>query len=531
MLALGIGAWLVYKSIADAGVMGTIVFRDAQGIEAGKTQVIYRGLPVGLVKAIDIDPDFQSVRVQVEFDKVAKRHLREHTRFWLVSAKVSASEVTGLETLFKGNHIGMQPGDGEAAREFTAHSEPPVSNLDVPGLSIKLVAETLGSLQPGSKVFHRGIEVGEVLGSSMGEDSKVVIEAVIKPEFAHKVTKASRFYNSGGVSVTAGLTGFELHAESLASVLAGGVSFFQAEGATADEAATNGDRYRLYDDYDAAEHAGTRLSLILDQVRGLRRHSPIKYKGVNIGRIESIGLSESGRQVEAKAVIHETHADMLREHSRFWLVEPKLGLMEARNLGTLITGSYIAVKPGKGKPADRFRVGLEEPETIAGGRMKIVLKAGGAGSIKVGNKLFFRGIAVGEVAAVRLAKDSSSVLIDTLVERRYAALVRENSVFWRASGINVDFGLLSGAKVHTGSLRTILEGGLAFATPGGTPVVDNQAGETHEQQMVGDIPVVSARRSSADRQSLGKKAKAGSEFALLDEAPDGWENWTPKIKL
>ena len=54
VVALLIASWLVYKSVIDAGIMVTIRFDNAQGIEKGKTQVIYRGMPVGVVKDLSM---------------------------------------------------------------------------------------------------------------------------------------------------------------------------------------------------------------------------------------------------------------------------------------------------------------------------------------------------------------------------------------------------------------------------------------------------------------------------------------------
>ena len=59
LIAVIIAAWLVYKSVMTAGIDVTITFKNAQGIEAGKTQVIYRGMPIGLVKE---SPDKQRFR-------------------------------------------------------------------------------------------------------------------------------------------------------------------------------------------------------------------------------------------------------------------------------------------------------------------------------------------------------------------------------------------------------------------------------------------------------------------------------------
>ena len=44
-------------------------------------------------------------------------------------------------------------------------------------------------------------------------------------------------------------------------------------------------------------------------------------------------------------------------------------------------------------------------------------------------------------------------------------LVRMNSRFWNASGIDFHLGLFSGAKLTAESAQTLISGGIAFATP------------------------------------------------------------------
>ncbi len=77
--------------------------------------------------------------------------------------------------------------------------------------------------------------------------------------------------------------------------------------------------------------------------------------------------------------------------------------------------------------------------------------------------------------------------------------MRENSVFWNASGIDVHFGLFSGAEIHTESLKSILGGGIAFATP--------------------------------DNKDMGKPAKPNARFPLHPKVKDQWLKWKPKIRL
>lgn len=60
-------------------------------------------------------------------------------------------------------------------------------------------------------------------------------------------------------------------------------------------------------------------------------------------------------------------------------------------------------------------------------------------------------------------------MVKLRISKRYQYLVRNNSVFWLASGYNLDFGLIGGV-VKTGTFNQFIRGGIAFATPPGTPL-------------------------------------------------------------
>ena len=75
LLAALIGGGLVIKSLIEAGVPIEIVFNTADGIEAGKTKLIYRGLEVARVKAVQLNPNLQSVTVHIDIPRGAEKHL------------------------------------------------------------------------------------------------------------------------------------------------------------------------------------------------------------------------------------------------------------------------------------------------------------------------------------------------------------------------------------------------------------------------------------------------------------------------
>jgi paraquat-inducible protein B len=70
----------------------------------------------------------------------------------------------------------------------------------------------------------------------------------------------------------------------------------------------------------------------------------------------------------------------------------------------------------------------------------------------------------------RLGNPADHVVILLTINNHYASLITPDTRFWNASGIDVDIGLFSGAKIHAESMESLLAGGIAFATPvAGTP--------------------------------------------------------------
>jgi paraquat-inducible protein B len=84
------------------------------------------------------------------------------------------------------------------------------------------------------------------------------------------------------------------------------------------------------------------------------------------------------------------------------------------------------------------------------------------------------------------------------IRQRYAPLVKSNSQFWVVSGVDVKGGLLSGIQMKVESLRSLLAGGIGFATP---------------------------------EQNMGQQANNGSEFVLHDDPKKEWLEWSPKIPI
>ena len=505
IVAALIGAWLLYKGIVDAPVKIVINFDTAQGITAGKTKVLYKGLKAGMVKSVHLNRDLKSVDVVVDFDPRGKNLLRDTTEFWLVKPRVSVQGITGLGTVLRGDYIDMRAreGKGKPVRRFKALAEPPSIPESAPGLHLTLMSEDMASFSRGTPVYYnKKIEVGKVQSYKLADDQKhTEINIYILPEYSHLVKKHSRFWNASGIEVEGGLSGLKIRTQSMVAILAGGITLFTPETVGDGRKAENGDNFKLYTDYDSAHETGVAIQITF-KGGGLDENAKIKYRGITVGTVDSVVLSKSLDKVVVSAHLAPHAGAFAREGTRFWIVEPEVGLAKVSHLGTLITGKYIEVRPAKEKGKFKWKfVGLQTPpmEKPTKTGLNIKLTADQLGSIKEGDKVYYREIVVGHVASYELAKTADQVLIHVNIQHRFAPLVRKNTVFWNASGIGVNWRLFKGLHLHTESLASILAGGVAFATP--------------------------------DNDKMGKRAKENAVFPLHAEAKDEWLKWKPTIKL
>ncbi len=197
------------------------------------------------------------------------------------------------------------------------------------------------------------------------------------------------------------------------------------------------------------------------------QQTQVTHKSVSLGQVESVRLSDDMRQVRVHVRMNRQGATILTDHARFWVVRPRLSTGNISGLETLLSGAYIEVDPGPpgGEPKREFQ-GLDDPPGVRSdepGRI-FVLKAGRLGSLGPGAPVFYRDVEVGEVLGYDLGGGLGPVTINVFVRDPFAKFVHENTHFWNASGVSVNFGA-QGLHVEVESLAAVLSGGIAFETP------------------------------------------------------------------
>jgi paraquat-inducible protein B len=226
LIAALAAGWLIFKNVRESGPVITIQFSDGDGLQANQTILKYRGVRIGEVQSVQLAKDTGHVEVEARLTAQAKSLARDGSIFWIVRPEVGAGGLSGLETIVSGPYIQVEPGSGKEQKKFIGAEDPPILEQSKRGLEIILTTPQINTLSVGSPVYYRGIEVGDVEYFVLNTNStEVEIHTLIEPPFAPLVRTDSEFWNAGGISMRLKLSGFNISAENLKSLVIGGIAF------------------------------------------------------------------------------------------------------------------------------------------------------------------------------------------------------------------------------------------------------------------------------------------------------------------
>jgi paraquat-inducible protein B len=297
LVAVLVGGWLIWKTIAETGPSITISFETAEGIQAGKTKIKYRDVEVGRVDSVGFSDDITRILLNVTMEPGTERFLTDQTRFWVVKPRIGVGGVSGLGTLVSGAYIALEPSkEGKPAKQFTGLEKPPVITADVQGTSYRLRSKKLGSVSIGAPVYFRQFNVGEITEYRLADDhTHVDIGFFVRAPHDQYIREGTRFWNAGGVNLTLSATGMQLEMESIVSLLSGGIAF-ETLPEYADSPLAKADTvFTLYDNHadileDPITIAHTFITRFGGSVRGLAPGAPVEFRGIRIGTVKSIEI-------------------------------------------------------------------------------------------------------------------------------------------------------------------------------------------------------------------------------------------------
>lgn len=297
VLAALVGLSLVIHAWLQAGPTVNISFQTAEGLTPGKTPVKYKSVTIGKVEKVRLSNDRGHVVVKVALEKSAESFATADTRFWVVRPRIGLGGVSGVSTLLSGAFIGADVGDSKQPKyDFKGLELPPAITHGSPGRSFVLHAQDLGSLDVGSPIYYRRIQVGQVASYQLDKDGDgVTIRIFVGSPNDRFITASTRFWNASGVDVSLGANGLKLNTQSLAAVLAGGVAFQNPPGPHDSTPAAEDASFRLFGDETTAmappDGPAHYIRMRFKQsLRGLAVGAPVEFLGVNFGKVVSIRM-------------------------------------------------------------------------------------------------------------------------------------------------------------------------------------------------------------------------------------------------
>src|SRR5271167_145641 len=295
IVAAIVGAWVAVTRVLSEGPKITIVFRTAEGLEAGKTKIHYNGVDIGTVTDIRLSEDHQRVITTAQIAPKTQGFLVEDTKFWVVRPRISGANVTGLGTLISGAYIGVEIGSSkETKSDFVALETPPVITGETPGRFFILKTPDLGSLDTGTPIYFRRLEVGQVTSYKLDKNGKfLTVQIFVRTPYDQYVNPDTRFWHASGVDVSLSASGLTLQTQSVLSILIGGIAFETAATDPVLPAAEENTVFTLFANRTQAfnpppRNPQTYELIFKDSVRGLAPGAPVEFRGIPVGEVADV---------------------------------------------------------------------------------------------------------------------------------------------------------------------------------------------------------------------------------------------------
>ncbi|TNI06721.1 mammalian cell entry protein, partial [Aeromonas salmonicida] len=272
----------------------TLSADDLSGITEG-APLWFKGMPVGRIEHLTLNRQGQAaviVKLSGEY-----RALLEGARFYKAAPLQVEADLSGIrvDSTAASGWIGggIKMVQVKGARVDTLYPSRELATLASPGRAARswtLRAAHAEGIGIGTPLYYLGIEAGKVKALK-GDGKGVSVTVELSSPFAPLLGEHTRFWRLPAVDARLGGDGVKVKMGNLSTLLRGGIEFAKLPG-------TRRSNDELYANRDEASTTSRMVRLTTDSNPGLSAGTPIRYRGVTIGEITSVGLSPGLGRVE-----------------------------------------------------------------------------------------------------------------------------------------------------------------------------------------------------------------------------------------
>ncbi|MCH8821908.1 MAG: MCE family protein [Planctomycetes bacterium] len=231
------------------------------------------------------------------------------------------------------------------------------------GLIITVQLSQGYGIKAGDEVRYRGITVGEVRNVELDDSDSVIVTASLQAQADRIAKSGSRFWVVRPQLGLEGIAGLETILGPRYLAVSPGQGGLQRHFVGLSKPPV----------IESSQVGDLEIILQASERGGLKRGAAIKYRGLQIGNVLSVGLASDGGAVEARVHIEKAYAQLVRKRTQFWSIgslkaDIKLtGVsLEVDSLATLLSGGIaMATPPDAGDVVStgyRFPIANEPPE-------------------------------------------------------------------------------------------------------------------------------------------------------------------------
>lgn len=285
----------------------TLNATELSGISVGSL-LLYRQFQIGEV--LKVRPKQTGFEVDL-FIEPSYRHLvGEHSRFWVEPAAQIELSPAGLNVqasplmrTLKGAISMDNQGNKSSKTLYSSYDKANANNA-----YITLIAKDGSKLSRGMPIKYMGLKVGQVEKLELDTAKKQVkATASLEGQYFALLAKADSQFRAVSPEIdTTGIKNIDAALQNYIDVSAG-------QGKAQKE-------FRLRDTETLATRYGEGFPIVVEttDANGITPDAPVLYRGMQVGVVRKLSLSELGDRVFIHLSIEPKHKHLVRKNSEFW---------------------------------------------------------------------------------------------------------------------------------------------------------------------------------------------------------------------